>query len=268
MEIYHYTSLNALMGILQGLGSIPSRHEKDLCFWGSRFDCMNDAIDCQFALQLPEQILKKIKPDYSHPPRTVYPYVVSFCKKEDYLSMWRLYSSYVCLKFDKDVLEKSLNGNDTILHDCKYSKNNIDDIANSYKELFTENVHAEDEDIWTNAQCAASFIKHNSFEEEQECRLVHFRSSNKTSISIKGSESPIQISEDTSDLCFRTEGNRLVPFHKFYLPAAALKGIIVREYDEDTFKRVKAGIKLVLQQRNIEIKDKEIVQSSACRINK
>ena len=267
--LYHYTSLSSFMGILQCNGA-ENEHKDKLCFWGSRFDCMNDAIDCQYALQLPMKIYKKNNSG-SEPARTIFPYVVSFCKKEDYLSMWRLYSSYVCLKFDKSILEKKFLPNHTecVLHDCKYEKNNISAIYSLFKTMFIVDRKTSENTIWENAQCAASFIKHESFKEEDECRLVYFSSKCKLEIqddlTIFGNK--VKIQEMPNDICFRTEGNNVIPYHKFYVHKEALKGVIVREYDDEKFERVKEHIKLVFQKRGINVKDGEIVKSSACKIN-
>ena len=77
--IYHYTSLSSFMGILQCNGA-EEKHENDLCFWGSRFDCMNDAYDCQYALQY---AIKVAQHNSINVQRTISPYVVSFCKDKD-----------------------------------------------------------------------------------------------------------------------------------------------------------------------------------------
>mgnify|MGYP002625820953 CR=1 FL=1 len=256
------------MGILQCNGA-EEKNENDLCFWGSRFDCMNDAIDCQYALQLPIRIIKKKFPE-SNLSRTIFPYVVSFCKKEDYLSMWRLYSSYVCLKFDKSILEKKFPPNhaECVLHDCEYEKNDISAIYTLFKTMFIVDQKKSENTIWENAQCAASFIKHESFKDEEECRLVYFSSNSKKQNDLTIFGNNVEIQEKSNDIYFRTEGNRLIPYHKFYVPKEVLKGVIVREYDDEKFERVKEHIKLVFQKRGINVKDGEIVKSAACKINK
>ena len=49
MNVYHYTSLDAVRGILR---------DKDICFWGTRYDSLNDPTDCAYA---EEDILPEFK---------------------------------------------------------------------------------------------------------------------------------------------------------------------------------------------------------------
>lgn len=255
------------MGILQCNGA-EEKHENDLCFWGSRFDCMNDAYDCQYALQLPMRIIKETYSDFKL-PRSIFPYVVSFCKKEDYLSMWRLYSSYVCLKFDQKAIEKEYQKyHEYILCDCDYPKDEISAIMKLFKNMIEVKIDDTEDNSWRDAQCAASFIKHESFKEEEECRLVYFSSNSKKQNDLTIFGNKVKIQEMPNDICFRTEGNNVIPYHKFYVTKEALKGVIVREYDDEKFEMVKEHIKLVFQKRGINVKDGEIVKSSACKINK
>ena len=254
------------MGILQSNGP-EKKHENDLCFWGSRFDCMNDAYDSQYALQLPMKIFNHYHPNEKI-PRTIFPYVVSFCKKKDYLNMWRLYSSYIYLKLDKNQIEKSISlNNKYLLHDCVYPpKDKISAILESLtKILNTDDLN--NEVCLQQIQCASAFIKHYSFQVEEECRLVYFCSGQVPEVQqeLKLFKKDVCI-DNTKDICFRTENNRLIPYHKFYLPKTALKGIIVREYDDEAFERVKEHICLVLHKVGITNLDKKIEKSGAEKI--
>ena len=59
-RIYHYTSLDALVGILKKeIDDSSGKREKQnsLTFWGSRYDCMNDPQDYLFASKV---VLPKI----------------------------------------------------------------------------------------------------------------------------------------------------------------------------------------------------------------
>ena len=49
MNVYHYTSLDAVKGILRN---------KDICLWGTRYDSLNDPTDCIYA---EEDILPEFK---------------------------------------------------------------------------------------------------------------------------------------------------------------------------------------------------------------
>ena len=44
--LYHYTSIQALEGILRGCPS-----EKGLCFWASRYDCFGDKEEYKIGIE-------------------------------------------------------------------------------------------------------------------------------------------------------------------------------------------------------------------------
>ena len=94
--IYHYTDLNALISIVG---------RESLTFWGSRYDCMNDPLDYQYAInRLLQPMMNVAKEDFKEQStspileelRTL-PYIVSFSKKEDDFLMWRMYNAKVSL---------------------------------------------------------------------------------------------------------------------------------------------------------------------------
>ena len=76
MNIYHYTSLDALTKIL---------HKDHICFWGTRYDSMNDPTD---SIYIKDVVLPLIKDavedagldDYDKDESEAFPYIVSFSR--------------------------------------------------------------------------------------------------------------------------------------------------------------------------------------------
>ena len=107
MSIYHYTSLDAAVKILQ---------KEHICFWGTRYDSMNDPTDSIYASDVVIPLFKKTieeskLDDYEKDDSEAFPYIVSFSQKEDDFYMWRTYKADVALEFDRDVIKKHIDNN-------------------------------------------------------------------------------------------------------------------------------------------------------------
>ena len=54
--LYHYTSIQALEGILR-----ESPSEKGLCFWASRYDCFGDKEEYKIGIETIKALLPKVE---------------------------------------------------------------------------------------------------------------------------------------------------------------------------------------------------------------
>jgi hypothetical protein len=125
--LYHYTSLDGLIGIING-NSV----------WASHCKYLNDSTEYIHALNFPISLSNKIyiDDDYLSPfgfsmrkalDEMIHNdvYVSSFSEKSDLLSQWRGYcppGRGVCIGFKRDVLEQFCSENNLNLDKCIYSE--------------------------------------------------------------------------------------------------------------------------------------------------
>jgi hypothetical protein len=264
MKLYHYTDLASVIGIIK-----PNRA---LEFWGSRYDCMNDPFDCQYAYK---QILPKIIKFAQKEPLEfsekceldVNPFVVSFSQKEDDFLMWRLYGAKVCIVLDSEYFDKP-SPNCAVIK-CEYVPENDDKrLYESYHVIngkigFCRNIYAYTKRIST-------FIKHNAFEVEGEVRLASWDYYNKKGDNLclpdcDESQSGIATTEFFSRV---NENGKIILFKKFAIDGNALSGIIVHAYSRSEFSSIKNALRSVLIQNGFSSDVFEnIQQTSAYPIN-
>lgn len=100
--LYHYTSLDALIGICRAPLS-----EEGLCFWATRFDCFGDKEEYKLGISVIKRLLPELEKKLQ-PNRRIassfnweeiignetlpFPYVVSFTDKKDNEYMWEHYA--------------------------------------------------------------------------------------------------------------------------------------------------------------------------------
>lgn len=133
MSYYHYTSLEALNGILQN----DKASKKRLCFWATRYDCFEDkeeyllGIDClgkclsdleeHYNLQKERRIAANFKRELIAGKKNLpFPYVVSITSRNDNLYMWENYANHnngVVLEID--IPQKNYEFREPILYDLK-----------------------------------------------------------------------------------------------------------------------------------------------------
>lgn len=239
MKLYHYTNLSSLLGIIQ-----PKRK---LRFWGSRYDCMNDPLDYQFAynriLPVVEKTVKTTDlQDGEAYEIDVKPFVVSFSKKEDDFLMWRMYNSKVALILDSEYFDRPTPN--TALVECRYTDDDDDSILKAFRTVnqnipFCQNIFAY-------AGRGATFIKHKSFETEGEVRLATWdyydKYDNKASLPDCKDDSSKEFKSRVD-----TDG-KVVLYKEFEIDGNALAGIIVHTYSEIEFEFIRNAIKSILIQ--------------------
>tara|TARA_R110002033_G_scaffold121307_1_gene164274 strand:+ start:5331 stop:5984 length:654 start_codon:yes stop_codon:yes gene_type:complete len=125
--LYHYTSLDGLIGIING-NSV----------WASHCKYLNDSVEYIHALNFPVSFSNNIyiDDDYLAPfglsirkalDKMVHKniYISSFSEKPDLLSQWRGYcppGRGICIGFKHDILEKYCRENNLNLNKCVYSQ--------------------------------------------------------------------------------------------------------------------------------------------------
>lgn len=236
MKLYHYTSLASFLGII--------REGRKLVFWGSRYDCMNDPLDFQFAKIRILPTLKKVAhhPDLLDNEKIeveVEPYIVSFSTKEDDFLMWRMYNSKVALVLDSEYFDRPTPN--TSLIKCQYTDYNNDEILNAFKMV--NKTLTSCRNIFAYASRGATFIKHKSFESEGEVRLAtwdYYKDCNKLILSDCKDD-------DEKEVKTRMANNdKIVLYKEFEIDGNALDGIIIHTYSKIEFESIKNTIKSIL----------------------
>lgn len=262
MLLYHYTKIDAVINIIQN----------GLCFWGFRYDSMNDPTDCIFAK---EKILPKLQQSLPIENRNdyldIYPYIVSFCKKRDFDIMWRLYQAEVALVIDSDKFpfeEWNKSGpisESTLFGEVMYATEDaIDSVA---KELYEKRPI-----ILTNASIdeyqlyVLPFIKSEAYRVEDEYRLAKVDyNAPSTQYNPKSPDNfDIYEYERPNDIkCFSSKDGQLRLYKEFQLPKECLVEIIIHSFDEEKFKIQKKHFELWLLQNGFSLQDIKIEQTQS-----
>ncbi len=268
-HVYHYTSLNALAGILKKEemknSSGKAKMKSSLVFWGSRYDCMNDSQDYLFASEvvLPK-IMKSIekRKDITEDLKEnndAYPYIVSFSENEDDDSMWRHYNADVCLKIDTSYLFPWIEEDGVIkgfLGKCIYAKEQ--DIDEKFFESWRNSLQYL-ENIPSMARHACVYIKRDAFKIEKEWRL-YLSDEKLPHIRPNGD---CYYTEQPQDVKVKSiRDNDIVFYKEFRIDAKALKGIIVNDTDFEHFHKVKKHIEVLLMSKGFYPEDISIEQTS------
>lgn len=267
--VYHYTSLEALIGILKKDETKDSTGKtifrNSLVFWGSRYDCMNDPQDYLFASKvvLPKMLkLLETREDINDTLKEnndAFPYVVSFSENRDDESMWKCYNADVCLEIDTQFLSPWVHDKGIIkgfFGKCCYAnENEIDEV---FIKAWQESLQYI-EIIPSMARHACVYIKRDAFKQENEWRLYladeclpHIRENGDT-----------YYIEQPQDVKIKFIRNKDIVFYKeFVIQAKALKGIIVNDTDWEHFKKVKKHLEILLMSRGFYPEDIKIEQTS------
>lgn len=253
--IYHYTSMEALKGILQ---------KDELCFWGTRYDSMNDPTEHIYAKDhlIPEFCKHFDKKEIEE--TKIYPYVVSFSKEKDDFNMWRMYKAEVALILDYNIInewvENHLNWQDHeksyYFGECKYPETNKE-LLGEFEWLKEWNKKRGDlsEDEVTAIELT-TFIKRKEFKHENEVRLFTCDYNLPTAnYNEQNPAEPIMQNEERPrDIKIKTVRNKdFILYKEFHLPKDALKGIILNCETGCQFDKIKQHIKAWLYQLKYDI---------------
>ena len=263
MVLYHYTTMQALLGILR---------KEHLCFWGTRYDTMNDPVDYIYAhdIVIP-QLLKSIKdtPFEGHELVRAFPYIVSFCKSEDDFNMWRMYKSEVSLEINWDIVNESFEkeisstGEKHIYWgDCMYPESHA--IPTCFTELFNK-AEQTINNILDTAQECVTLIKRKEFVNENEFRIFSFDYNLCRAEYNNGNPVFIdcEIGNNVKVRCVKD--NDLVLYKEFNLPPKALSAIMLNISDKQQFEKAKSHLQVYLGQLGYHVDIKQSVNGLKVR---
>ena len=262
--VYHYTNMNAFVGIIGGNNN-DSNTAANLTFWGTRYDSMNDPQDYIFASRV---VLPKFKKAIENMNSLTeeetedvesFSYIVSFSENRDSEFMWKHYKAEICLELDSSLFspwtakEEKING---FWDKCEYAEeSDIDDVF--FEKWRKSKVYLKN--LNDMARHACVYIKRKAFEPEKEWRLYmadgalsHFKSN--------GESCKMEQPQDVKVKYIRD--NDIIFYKEFVLPSQALKGIIVNDRDWDHFQKVKKHIEVLLRKRGFFPEDITIKQTN------
>lgn len=194
--IYHYTTSQGLLGIL-----------KNESIWASNYAFLNDPSEKQHCLRKTEEAIAIVSKDKNylinkffdkilkilHEEGIWTEYIASFCEEGDLLSQWRSYASNASgysIAFDAERLFGNMVQTaplNKVIYDHKLQLDILTEICEIISEFF-ENEYKEKDIVFDNEtdliarQCANPIwslccnMKHESYSEEKEWRLVFLKS--------------------------------------------------------------------------------------------
>jgi len=210
-ELFHYTSQRGLIGIL-----------RDRVLWASKIQYLNDAAELSYAVDLLQRRLSPLITNLKEKEtrffrslwsnlldvQTQNTFVASFSEKGDLLSQWRAYcpeNGGFSVGFTYEQLKPHLERQGFTLAKCVYKKSEQIALIDEYIGKMQENIRRERSesarDLAKQFLNIATIIKHPSFQEEQEWRIV----------------SRIGESYSDSQVDYREGKSMIVPYFKFKL---------------------------------------------------
>ena len=252
-QLYHYTTLEALLGIIQ---------KNQLCFWGSRYDTMNDPTDFIYARDHCSKFfhsrLKSEETNYNiENLKKIIPYIVSFSKKKDDFNMWRLYHAEVAIVLNGKVIEEKCQNKTTRIKEVRYATLEEGEKAISKQkplivvcDILTTEMEKQGKKLCGYDLVefgyleAYPFVKDEAYEIEEEVRLVHLDNPKHT----------VKSEEESNIKCRGIRNGMLLLYKEFILPKEALKKIIIRTHDIEYFQKIKEQLRIVLLDRGFNSK--------------
>lgn len=208
MNIYHYTDLNGLKGILERK-----------CFWATHYSFLNDSQEIEHGIRCINNTLNHINGELSaelvetlretvqffKEVRSKHAYNISFCLEPDLLSMWRGYGNTqkVSLEFDSYELFYAADSTDKVIYDKKVIYTEEDSTTDAMAEIIDffkrEDVLTALETGGVNklyqaitfAQLLPPFFKNKHFAEEREYRFVIYAENKFNDVQIRTSDKKI-----------------------------------------------------------------------------
>lgn len=266
-KLYHYTDMKAAISILQ------NGQNGSLCFWGTRYDSMEDTEDFIYAQDKVIPLFLKSLDDHSFDESeredyNIYPYVVSFSEIEDDPNMWKEYRAEVAIELDYNVIVKEVEklNNPTFEYSfgkCKYPKDD-----NELHQYFTEYFNNADYlgSIPITARYQTAFIKKEKYAFENEHRLLTC-DYDSLMVSYNNGEPIFLEKEIGRNVKMRdSKDGRKIPYKEFHLPQAALKGLILNCKSE-CFESVKSKLKGLLTELGYNLQDIYIRKTKQLKTN-
>ena len=234
MNLYHYTSIESLYAMLNGINNDDFENVY-LTLWATHASFLNDLTEGRM---LPN-VLRKL----GVPEDTLYvlelikgfPFVASFSELEDDLNMWRCYANNgfgVSIAFDKEEIEKALTEID-FNSNAKLEQSQYTSEEDLIKKLETENFAdlIKDRNLLPLSRLISKHLiyKHESFSAEKEWRIL--------------------LSDVSPQL--RYSNNNIIPYRDIRIPTKAITGIIFgpkcdfEKLNFSTFQLLKSKIKSV-----------------------
>ena len=228
-NLFHYTSIKALLGIVQKDG---------LHFRASRYDCMNDSEEYKW---LYEPLKARIAKEQSMSDDDVdnfyekFPYIISLSEKEDNDEMWNKYGingNGVCIVLNKEFIiaeaKQHLQENWDIAMTVRYAdeKAKLDTLAEvveEYRKLGYGT--ANEQEVFEDEIYCSAFVKNKAmWEGEAEFRYARIRERGmEAKYSIRGGE--FTYPEDKRNIKLRPD--KSIPYLDMVFPLQVLDRIIV-----------------------------------------
>ena len=235
--VYHYTTLEALKGIIKD----------DICLWATRYDHLNDPHEQIWAKDVILNYSKQSPYKDSMPEENIeqwfakYSYILSLCEKADYRNMWRLYCNDgkgVALGLDAEILSSVSKENSfrdpqhsyDVFEKIKYSsKAEVDSAIKYWQEKGTFNRFPNEP--FDELMNLSAFIKDEDFDIEHEIRYARIREISTIHVSPKDNESgsiKFKFRKDDTNVKYRVRGEiEIVPYIELHFPANAIKSITI-----------------------------------------
>lgn len=252
MNVYHYTTLEALKGILQ---------PDNLCFWASRYDTMNDPTDYVYAkekvIPVLKQWIEKNKDKFTEKERediAIHPYILSTCELKDDINMWRFYRAEVMLELDWDLL-KACYGNDYIVGECRYVNDN--NIHQTFADTF--NQHEQCDTLLTDCYEVSALIKHEAYKAENEYRIMKYDAETFAYLDSGNNCYDGEIPSDIKIKCVRN--GDYVLYKEFLFCKRILKSITIKCIDGRKANSIIQHIKLILLQNKYDLTKIDVKES-------
>lgn len=249
--VYHYTTLEAAVGIIKKEGIV---------FRAGRYDAMNDPEDSVIAARSIEksfghEVAYAIADPYTY---NISPYLVSFCKENDLPLMWRLYNAKVTLHIDSDEVRKYCKEHSErmLMGDVEYLPE--DEIGRRVFEIFGEaNKYFGHKELEFAAKARTSFIKVRDFECENEWRVAWFDDYDTID---DESDSQLLAHDDVASeiFCQGPKYGALKFYRELRFSRECLKGITIRAYNYEEYEKVRLQLRLWLAQCGYDLKNSPI----------
>lgn len=236
MKLYHYTSAEALVSILERgkLWASDIRYLNDSNEYKEGVEIINTVFNTNIN-NLPtnnpqKSRVQKIYDNAIARSKNSFTFIVSFSETKDLLSQWRGYCPQGGYAIEFDVPEQKDFSTDFPIHKCIYSQSNKNIEANKLFDLLIKDkknspaaIKRLESITWSNF---AKF-KNEGFHEEKEHRIVRF------------------VDSDSDIIKFRTKKSLIFPYIEVPIPDNYITSIIIGPTQNPDLSRI--SIQTLLQ---------------------